>query len=183
MKKILSKKFLLILLLVAVAVFLAFLFRSRPEPPVQNGTPSTGADFKSIIPGYSSKQDTIAELGKPLNDEESDLLSFKSNNPNLSHQVVTAEDKVTFIKEIVSPNDNKTTEEITSQYGEAPYVLYGPDSVNGFNLYIYPDKGIAYLGHIKEPILLEVWYFQPTSFEDFKQRWATNYSTIHRPIQ
>lgn len=171
--------FLFIVLVIVAALFL----RARTTRPPEGGLPPSGVSFKSLVPGLSGKSDAIETLGTPLNDVEADTLSFKSNNPNLPHQVVVPDETVLFIKEIVSLADKKTTEDITSAYGEAPYVLFGPDSVNGFNLYVYPDRGLAYLGHVEEPILLEIWYFQPTSFEDFKERWASNYSTTHSPIQ
>lgn len=98
-------------------------------------------------------------------------------------EISFVDDKVVFIKEIVTTKDGKTADDITSQYGTAPHFLYGPASVNGFNLYVYPDKGIAYVGHVAEPVILEVWYFQPISLEEFQRRWAPNYSKTHRPIQ
>ena len=176
-------RILLILLLgvFAVGAFLLLRARARPTPPTP--TPSVGARYKSLIPGTSSRGDVLNNMGKPLNDEASDLLNFKSSNPNLPHQVTIPVDTVVFIREIITAKDKKTTEDITSQYGNAPYTLYGPASVNGFNLYVYLDKGIAYIGHVKEPILLEIWYFQPTTIEDFQVKWAKGYSTTQRPIQ
>jgi len=171
--------FLFVVLVIGVFVFL----RARPEPAPPGATPSVGASYKSVVPGSSSRSDVLATLGKSLNDEASDLLNFKSSNPNLPHQVAVPVDTVVFIREIITAKDKKTTEDITSQYGNAPYTLYGPASVNGFNLYVYLDKGIAYIGHVKEPILLEIWYFQPTTIEDFQVKWAKGYSTTHGPIQ
>lgn len=171
--------FLLVVLVIVVALFL----RSRAGKPPESGIPPSGASFRSLVPSLSSKKEAVETLGTPLNNIESDTLSFKSNNPNLPHQVVVPDETVLFIKEVVSLADKKTTEDITGVYGETPYILFGPDSVNGFNLYVYPDKGLAYLGHVEEPVLLEIWYFQPTTIEDFQVRWAKGYSTTHRPIQ
>lgn len=174
----------LLILLLGVFLVVAFLLlRARIAPTPPTASPSVGASYKTLVPGSSSRDDALTNLGKPLNDEASELLNFKSNNPNLPHQVTVPNDTVLFIREIVTAKDKKTTEEITSQYGNAPYVFYGPASVNGFNLYVYPDKGVAYIGHVEEPIVLEIWYFQPTTIEDFQTRWAKGYSTTHRPIQ
>ncbi|OGM56205.1 hypothetical protein A3E46_00695 [Candidatus Woesebacteria bacterium RIFCSPHIGHO2_12_FULL_46_16] len=176
-------RILLVLLLGLFVVGAFLLLRARSTPSLPTPTPSAGAKYKFLIPGTSSRGDVLKNLGQPLNDEASELLNFKSNNPNLPHQAVVPEDTVVFIREIITAKDKKTTEDITSQYGNAPYTLYGPASVNGFNLYVYPDKGIAYIGHVEESILLEIWYFQPTTIEDFQTRWAKGYSTTHRPIQ
>lgn len=176
-------RILLVFLFAAFVIGALLLLRARPETAPPTATPSAGVSYKSLAPGSSSRGDVLAALGKPLNDEMSDLLNFKSSNPNLPHQVAVSVDTVVFIREIITAKDKKNTENITSQYGNAPYTLYGPSSVNGFNLYVYPDKGIAYVGHVKDPILLEIWYFQPTTIEDFQVRWAKGYSTTHRPIQ
>lgn len=178
MKKHLLTVLIIFFILVSAITIIIFV-RSRSKPIVQSGT-TTGAGYKSLVPGVSTKQDAIKILGTPLNDPSSDTLTFRSNNPNIPNKVVADTDKVVLIKEIVTAKDNKTTNDITDKYGAASYTLYGPDSINGFNLYVYPDKGIAYLGHIKEPIVLEIWYFQPTSTEDFKTRWATEYSETLR---
>lgn len=175
--------FLIIFLIILVGVIVFFFARSKKAVPTPTGLPTSGASYKSLTPGVSSKEDAIKLLGTPLNSSTSDTLDFKSNNPNLPNQVDTSNDKVSLIKEIVTVSDKKTTTDITGQYGIAPSVLYGPDSVNGFNLYVYPDKGIAYIGHIKEPIVLEIWYFQPTTLENFISKWAPNYSETPHPIQ
>lgn len=172
-----------LLVLVAILIVAFITFRSKPNNQDQNDSVPKGASFKSLVPGDSTKSDTIERLGDPLNNKESNSLDFKSRNPNLPHQVLTENEKITFIKEIITAEDGKTSTYITNFYGEAPYVLYGLESIHGFNLYIYPDKGIAYIGHVKEPILLEVWYFQPTTQEDFRDKWAPNYSGTFQPRQ
>lgn len=176
MQNIKFRTWKVLLVLVAAILMVTFItLRSQPNDQEQNGSVSKGASFKSLIPGQSTKSDAIEKLGEPLNDKEPGSLDFESKNPNLPHRVATENEKITFIKEIITAEDGKTSIDITALYGEAPYVLYGLDSIHGFNLYIYPDKGIAYLGHVKEPILLEVWYFQPTTFEEFRDKWAPGY--------
>lgn len=168
-------KVLLVLFIIAlIATFLSI--SSKPTNQDQSVSVPKGAAFKTLVPGQSTKSEAIEKLGELLNDKESATLNFKSSNPNLPHQVVTEEEKITFIKEVVAPIDGKTSTEIVDLYGVAPYILYGSESIHGFNLYIYPNKGLSYIGHLKEPVLLEVWYFQPTTFEDFKDRWAPNYT-------
>ena len=175
--------FLIIFLIILVGIIAFFFMRSQRTVPTPTGLPTSGASYKSLTPGVSSKEDAIKLLGTPLNSPSSDTLDFKSNNPNLPNQVVTSNNKISLIKEIVTVSDRKTTTDITSQYGTAPNVLYGPASTNGFNLYVYPDKGIAYLGHVKEPIVLEIWYFQLTTLKNFISEWAPNYSETPHPIQ
>lgn len=166
-----------ILVLVAAILIAAFIIsRSKPTNQDQNGPALKGASFNTLLPGQSTRSDAIEQLGEPLDDKESTSLDFKSSNTNLPHRVETEDEKITFIKEIITAKDGKSSTDIVELYGNAPNVLYGLDSIHGFNLYIYPDKGIAYIGHFKEPVLLEVWYFQPTTFEGFRDKWAPDYS-------
>lgn len=174
-----SRKILLVVVLVALATFY---LRPKLTAPIENVPGTKGASYDTLVPGFSSKSDAIEKLGAPLNGPDSPSLEFKSSNPNLPHEVIIANDKVVFIKEIIKVEGGKTSNDIIELYGEALKVLYGPDSIHGFNLYVYPDKGIAYLGHIKEPLLLEIWYFQPTTLQEFKAKWASGYSESYRPI-
>jgi hypothetical protein len=181
MKKSYLKIFIILLIIAFTALVIFISQRSRDvdlTPP-----PSAGASYKSITPGESTREGVLDELGSPINSPESNTLMYESTNPNLSNEINLTEDRVTLIKEIVSPSDNKTTEDVTTVYGESPHVLYGPDSTFGFYLYIYPDKGIAYLGHFDEPVLLEIWYFPPTTYNNFKNTWAKQYSETLNPQQ
>ena len=183
MQKLKSKAWLILLVSVMVVIIIFFLsIRSKPSGDENNQgqedvSTLKGAGYESLFPGQSTKPEVIEKLGEPLNDKASDILDFKSSNPNLPNKIVTENEKVVFIKEIITAEDGKTPTKFLDLYGDAPYVLYGPESIHGFNLYIYPDRGIAYLGHFKEPFLLEVWYFQPTKFEDFRDKWASSYTS------
>lgn len=182
--KILKKLALIVIVITILVIGVLYVYISNKENK-QNSEPlpQTGASYLKLLPGKSSKQDAIATLGTPLNDPSSTTLEFKSSNPNLPDEVTTDGQTVLFIKEIVTKEDQKTAEDIKKNFGEAPYVLYGSDSANGFNLYVYPEKGIAYIGHAKDPIVLEIWYFTPTTIGNFQKNWATNYSATYSPVQ
>lgn len=182
MNKIKARAWIIILVLFVALVLIFSFFSLKKAPPAPSPSP-VGASYKELAPGASTRADLERVLGPVIDQTEEGLLLFKSTNPNLPHEVVMSEDTVAFIKEAVTAQDKKTSDEITQKYGAAPYVLYGPGSMSGFNLYVYPDKGIAYLGHSKEAVLLEVWYFQPTSIDNFKSRWAKEYSENISPIQ
>ena len=181
-----NRKQRIILFLITLAGFVVLLILLKPKvktSPLPQSLPKKTASFQSIIPGSTTEKQVLEKLGKPINNPSADVLKYQSNNPNLPHEIIFDNEKVSFIKEIVSPDDQKTTDEIKEKYGLAPYVLYGPDAIHGFNLYVYPNKGLAYLGHFKEPILLEIWYFSPTSFEDFQKKFAPQYSQTYTPRQ
>ena len=177
-------KIIIVFALVLVVVGVAFLFlRSRSVSPPTPPPPTTGAGYKSLVPGVSTKDEVIARLGLPLNDTNGPILNYKSTNPNLPHAVSVEGNTAVFIKEQVTLEDKITKDGLIQLYGQPPEEVYGPNSVNGFNLFVYPDKGVAFLGHTTGSGVLEIWYFPPTTIESFLQTWGADYSEVHRPIQ
>lgn len=180
-----KKKVLIVFAIILVIIVVtSFLLSRRGEKEVE--TPpldTTGESYKGVTPGESTKEDVIEKLGDPLSITNEDLFIYKSNNPNIPNQVYFEKNSVGLVKEIIAPEDKRSTEEITSKLGEAKYVLYGEDAGVGVYLYVYPEKGLAYLGHYQQTELFEIWYFQPTSFNNFKTKWAPEYSDTFKPIQ
>lgn len=81
-----------------------------------------------------------------------------------------------FFKEIITSSENKTPRDLINVYGDTQNILYGNDAINGIFLYVYPDKGIAYLGNKSSNTLFEIWYFEPTTMDTFITNWASGYS-------
>jgi len=164
-------------------VLLLILNKILPSPKfVQN----EGPEYKSIKLGVSSRQDVIKSLGDPLSISQKnagEVLEYKSSNPNFNNEVEIVNEKASFIREVITSADNKIISTITDVYGEAPYSLYGLASGAGFKLYIYPDRGVAYIGHAASGNLLEIWYFTPMSYGDFKSNLAGGYSETQKFVQ
>ena len=171
--------FLLIIVAWAVNVFLS---RVIKEPQTEFGP---GVDYKGLVPGVSRRPQVLEKMGNLVSETEmddKDLLKFQSTSPNRDHEAVLAGESLVFIKEIVTATDNKKITELTSRYGESSNVLYGPSSVGGFNLYVYPEKGLAYLGNpTGEGALIEIWYFPPNTLAEFRKQWAPQYSETFSP--
>lgn len=135
------------------------------------------ASFDEIIPGKTSIEKINELLGKPLDSTKSgdlDVFNYKSENQYRTHKVYS-KDGLTelIIEEIV--NENKTANDVRKIYGIAPEILYEKTLTSVFNLYVYPSNGIAYLGH-EDGGVLEIWYFVPTTIEDFITKWGSDYS-------
>jgi hypothetical protein len=176
-----NKKSFIIILLVGIAILtIYFIFSKRSTPPAQN---TTAPSFQSIEAGINTPKDVVAKLGEPLSSSTESLLEYKSKNPNLNNSFTIENNKVVFIREIIGETEAKTSTDIIAQYGGPEYVLFGPNSVNGFNLYVYPKIGLAYIGHVTDPALLQIWYFEPMSLDQFISKWASDYSLEHKPIQ
>ena len=182
-----KRKLILILVLVLTAWIANSILSRIPERPQGPGEP--GVSYRNLVPGVSSRSDVIEKMGNPVDQAakgEEILLSFKSTSPTRTHEaIVDSGNTLSFIKEIVSVNDDKHIADITSQHGEAPHPLYGPHSINGFDLFVYPDKGLAYIGNPygTQGTILEIWYFPPTTIENFKSTWAPGYSNTYQPSQ
>jgi hypothetical protein len=176
------KKYWLVIMVVLAAILYVINFFLKGQAPTIAPTPTQvaqTASYNNIFPGVSTESDLNKSLGAPLKTTISGNIKtdeYKSTSELRHHIAIIQGEKVSFIKEIVSAHDTTTATSITNIYGKAPKILYGKSSNSTFNLYIYPSNGIAYLGHA-DGTLLEIWYFQPTSFEDFVSKWGQDYST------
>ena len=134
--------------------------------------------YKSLTPGESDLPEAQIVLGEPLKEETENsfkVLYYPSQSAAREDKLYFKEERLILIKEIVSAIENRKSNEIASKYGQAPYVLYGTDSTSGFYLYIFPDKGIAYLGNPYSQDMLEIWHFQKTTIENFSKDFAPEY--------
>lgn len=184
MKKIVGffKRFwLLILIVLSIILFTAdkIIKTKTPGPPVSSTPISTRvADYKSIVPGKSTLDEINNLLGFPIeqNEENGKITAEYGSSSKYRNNIVIVQNGVaSLIKEVVTATDNKKAESVTGVYGIAPYRLYDQRPNATFDLYVYPNNGIAYIGH-EDRTLLETWYFQPTTIEVFSSSWGQGYS-------
>jgi len=178
-----KKIFLLVGIIILIVIPLFILF-GKNGLKINDNTIKTSTNFdpKKIIPGTTKEKDIEKALGKPV-EKSGNILNYQSNNPNSYNTVQVENGKVAFVKEIITSKIEKTKKDIVSEYGEPKYKLYGPYSNSGINLYIYPDKGLAFLGGDDFDSIQEIWYFPPTTFEDFKRTYAKDYSETLKQYQ
>ena len=173
------KYWILLLVVIAFILYVANLFIKSPTQTnkTHTNTPPS-ATFKSLVPGISTPDQVAEQLGKPVSTKTVNgetISQYKSTNQYRFNEVIYTNGSAQLIKEIVNSNDNINADYVTNVYGVAPYMFYNTLSNNHFNLYVYPQNGIAYLGHT-DGTLLEIWYFQPTTIDDFVKTWADGYS-------
>lgn len=173
------------LLLLSIISIIGIVFYLRPQK--QPEPPTTKTKIDTVVIGKSSKEDVIKILGNPISEETKgkfDVLTFGSASPTRPDQVYLVQNVALMTKEIISFQDQRKTEAIINNYGVAKTTLYGSDTTAGFYLFVYPDKGLAYLGNPKSGDLLEIWHFAPTNLQSFKSELAPNYSeTLPPPVQ
>ena len=178
-----------LVLLIILAVVLYVITKFIPEEKVENKQETQipqAVIWNSITLGQSTSENVIEKLGQPLKTTEQEtnkVLNYKSKNPNIDNQVFVDnnENKVVLIKEAIASSEERNAKEITDKFGESNNIFYEPGnlySIPSYYFYVYPDKGIAYIGHITTGDLLEIWYFKPTTkdeFEEFKDSWIPGF--------
>ncbi len=179
-----SKKLLLIpivILSLGSVIFIVYKIYStqKTTAPSQNISPAVApAKLEKITPGQTTKAEVINMLGQPLKDTlegTSETLFYSGTSKTLSHQIIIEGGIVVMVKEMILYGDPEKVSDITKVYGLSTYSLYSAGSEGGSKLYIYPDKGIAYIGMPQFDTLEEIWHFIPMSIEDFRKKWASNY--------
>lgn len=176
------RKMLIILLIIVVVLFIliAFVFGKVTTPNInKGGVPlGPGEKWNQIVPGESTKEDVIKQFGEPISSTENSL-SYKSSSPARDNQITIADNHVDLVRQMITPADKITTKTLTQKYGISSDLLYGPDSPNGIYLFIYANKGVAYLGNPNTESVIEVWYYPPTTLEKFRSKYALEYSPTY----
>lgn len=171
------KLFLFIFALLFLVVSAFILLSQKPAQLLTNREIQVWNNFQ---PGKTTKKDVVNKLGDPETETKTDggsLDAFSSESPVRLHQVLFDSQNVSqLFKKIITAGDTATPKDIIQIYGDASNILYGADSINGIYLYVYSDKGIAYLGNNQSNTLFEIWYFAPTSLDNFMKNLASGYS-------
>ncbi|MFZ3301474.1 MAG: hypothetical protein WA152_02025 [Microgenomates group bacterium] len=171
----------LFLLIITIIFFLLFVYATTSN---QNNikeikvTDTNIANIEGVRPGLLFEEDRINQtFGTQLSATSSgnvEIRDYPSSNIYRNNQIEVSNNKIGFIREIVNQEDNKTDNDIKNVYGNPSNILYPKTSDSSFNLYIYTDNGIAYLGHV-DGTILEIWYFEPTDIETFMSKYAQSY--------
>ena len=169
--------FILIFIIILLVLFYFVNSRKKTETQSQQTTPQNQANYNDVVPGVSNREELFVNLGDPLNDKQEDTLEFPSSAAGKPHFIEIERDVVKIIRETVTLDDDVSIKDITQKYGNTKNILFDARSLGGFYLFVYPEKGIAYIGHPESGLLLEIWYFPATDFENFKQEYAVGYST------
>src|SRR4030042_549732 len=183
-----NKKILLPLFIISLISIGYIIYISLPKGNIPKKTtpiPKTGASYNNLTPGVSTTSDITKTMGNPVKENQNGLdttLEYKSNNPNFNNEFNVRSGVLYFVKQQVIKADQISITDINKKYGSYEYVLYGPLSTSGFNLYIFPNKGVSYIGNQFSSIIFEIWYFPPTTIEDFKTKYASGYSESLQPM-
>lgn len=140
--------------------------------------------YENVQVGESNKEDVIENFGEPINEKVQGnykVLEFVSDNPNFNNEVFFENDNAEFIKRIIVKENNINLNDYEKDLDTTKYVLYSYSSTFGTNLVVYPQSGIAFVAHTNTGIVYEIWYFEPTTLEIFKETWAKGYTEKFNP--
>lgn len=169
-----KKTFFVSLIVISTMSVVFILYKSKNNNVLPTPTPSTG--INSVQPGTSTIDDLTKVMGGPKN-RIGDELFYNSKSPTRDTTVILSGQTVGLIKEIVAYSENRNINEVKSKYGDANNVLYGESAVNGNYLFVYLEKGIAYLGNPNTETLMEIWRFSPIlDINTFIKTWGSGYS-------
>jgi len=184
----LKRSWLLILLATIASLLLINYFwlgkkKTGPEKPSLAPTPTLSLptapfskpSWNGITPGESLKTDVEEILGSPSKQEFKDGMQVyfypsSTSFPKLFHEITFSQNQVAFIK--VKTADKELG--ILSDYlrRDSPdKVLYGPFSPP-FLYYLFLNQGTVIVAVPDEGTVLEAWYFQKISLEEFLKTWG-----------
>ena len=173
------KKFFILGVISLISIVFILFKTSSTKQVTTKPTPfSTNkiADFKSIVPNQTSLDRINELLGYPVEtrkDGDFTINEYRSTNKYRNHTIEIKKGLAIFIRQEIISGEQKASD-IQKIYGLAPYMLYSQAASATFNLFVYPNNGIAYLGH-KDGTILEIWYFSPTTIEDFINNYGDGY--------
>ena len=177
MKKFIKEHWFLIFLafLATVLVTLKFLIYITPIP-LQPSSVSQSNTWKEIVPQVSTSKDLQKILGQPIDiQKEKDLVVYfyPSETENWPTKIYVSEttQKVTLIKRFF-PSPSETYQSFISQFGPPDKELFGPHQGAGFSVFVFLKKGVAIVANPNSGMILEIWYFSPTTLEDFLSSWG-----------
>jgi len=171
-----KKRWYLFVVLVLIG-FLVFYFlaqkrtKTTPEP---SPTPLL-TEYKNIQPGKTTENDLKSQLGQPLSTtQQGSLLIYKypSLFTNYPSSIFISNDKVVYINEPVRFEEKRNISTYLDDFGQPDTKLYNPNLGPAVPGYIYPQKGVAVFAHTSDGIIIEVWYFEAMSLDNFKKTWG-----------
>lgn len=174
-----NKKVLIIVGLTSVLIiFIIANVVNMQKHAVPTTTPAPGQTltYQGLTPGVATKEDVVSALGSPINTEADngfEVLDFESDVADRPHQAYIDNEKLVLFKETIKWSKN--IYDVQKVLGTPKYSLYTSDVPGSFEIYIYPNNGVAYIGHPKTTTITDIWYFVPMSFDDFKNTWGKDF--------
>lgn len=174
------KKYWYFVLLAFLVTTLGILKLSTKTVVIPPSLPPTENSWNGIVPGSSSIQQVEKTLGQPIKIERVEgktIYLYPSEIENWPNQIFVSEqnNKTEGVKRFFPPKEENYSFFI-NKYGNPDKELFGPHSQSGFSVFVFLEKGLAIVANKKSDLVLEIWYFSPTTLEEFLASWGKNLS-------
>ncbi len=156
------KYYILVLFFIALIIFY---FLNRPHQPSYRN---------QITPGQTTPEQLSQRLGQPTNKgqwKSFEVLDYPSNS-KWNDKIFLQNNEIALVTEIIPRETTQKSTNYINKYGNPPLTMYGLLSPT-FNLYAYPSLGFAMVANPDQKILYQLWYFPPTTNNDFINNLAT----------
>lgn len=165
----------ILLIIIVILTGLKLLFGSTITKKQDN-------TFQNITPGKTSQKNLEKNFGKPVLIEplgNNDVYYYPVETQNWSNLFYVNKDKQTvdLIKNY-SPGKEESYQSFINRFGNPDKKLYGPHAQNGFFVFVFLTKGVAVVANPDSGLIMEIWYFAPTTNEDFMIKYGQGLSTI-----
>lgn len=169
---ILKAEWLLIILGVASVglVTLAIVsFKGKVNSPQASPSPRVVAWKNNIIAGTTTTAELQQKLGQPqqVEQEEGKLTYlYPSTNKYRPHQVEIRQEKVAIIKEQIIGSEKGKLADYLALYGQPETLVFGQHGSFAPG-HFWGESGLVVFGNKNDGTIIEIWYFKPTSLDDF----------------
>ena len=165
--------FLGVLFLVALMLFLLKIFFDNLSQ--QGRTPLSS--WRGVVPGKDKAEGLVNKLGAPRRQtfEDGKLALEYVRGEELESLVYIQNNTVDLVRDY-SSRDKKLAV-FKNEFGRPEGEFYGPHAAAGFKVFVFASDGTAAIAKPDTGTVIEVWYFEPTSLQNFLSRWGTNFTT------
>jgi hypothetical protein len=165
--KPLVKNYWIFLVLLSTIILLATVSFILKRAPISSPTASS---WRGVRPGETTESELKTKLGDPKNEyqlEEEKIFEYSSDYKFYPNQIHTEKGKVALIKEQITYERDLNLKSFIKDYGDPSLIMYEKDLGNSYPLNIFLDKGVLVAAHISDGSVIEIWYFQPVTKEEF----------------
>lgn len=161
-----SELFLIMLAVVSISIFSIFVFTVIKGKNKESKTINRQIPWKAqVIPGQTNIKKLNSLLGNPLKTENSTYY-YPSINPKRPHLVEVSQDKVALVREQVIAKEKGQMKDYVESLGQPDAILYGEHEFAAPG-HFWGKRGLLVFGNDNSGIILEIWYFEPSTLEDF----------------
>ena len=130
--------------------------------------------YQGITPGQTTRADVVALLGDPTRTEQdgaNEILLYPSPHPRQFNTINVQDQIVVLLDIIMGDEEAMAFSAIKALYGEPGHIAY-TNYLQGSMVYIYPDKGRAFIADENADIVFTKQCFLPMSLDDYLNTWG-----------